>query len=130
MANTLFIEKYIRRNSKTPPNDQQNLNSYLTELIYACTHLSQNGLRLKLIAEPHTLRKFGNPSIREIFGNHVTVRPTIRLSAQQAYQFKITQLTGITLELFLAGNLRATRTFREKKQQQSRVSLDVKVYSH
>ena len=66
MANTLFIEKYIRRNSKTPPNDQQNLNSYLTELIYACTHLSQNGLRLNLIAEPHTLRKFGNPSIREM----------------------------------------------------------------
>lgn len=30
MANTLFIEKYIRRNSKTSPNDQQNLNSYLT----------------------------------------------------------------------------------------------------
>ena len=66
MANTLFIEKYIRRNSKTPPKDQQNLNSYLTELIYACTHLSQNGLRLNLIAEPHTLRKFGNPSIREM----------------------------------------------------------------
>ena len=72
-------------------------------------------------------------------GDHVTVRPSVppsvRPSAPQAYQCKITQLTGITPQATrggLAGNCMATRTFREKKQQQSRVFFDVifNVYTH
>ena len=47
-------------------------------------------------------------------------------STPQAYQSKITQLTGMTPQAargVFGGNL-ATRTFREKKQQQRRVFLD------
>ena len=62
-------------------------------------------------------------------------RPSLRPSAPQAYQCKITQLTGMTPQAtrgVLAGNFMATRTFREKKQQQSRVFFDVifDVYTH
>ena len=62
-------------------------------------------------------------------------RPTVRLSAPQVYQCKITQLTGMTPQAtrgVSAGNCMATRTFREKKQQQSRVFFEVifDVYTH
>ena len=61
----------------------------------------------------------------------MTVLPSDRPSAPQAYQCKIIQLTPQDTwhhrqrEVFLAGNRRATRICREKKQQQSQVFFDL-----
>ena len=55
-------------------------------------------------------------------------RPTVRLSAPQVYQCKITQLTSRTPQAtrgVLVGNRMATRTLRGKKQEQSQFSFDV-----
>ena len=56
-----------------------------------------------------------------------TDRPPDGPSGPQAYQCKITQSTDMAtqmqLKVFLEGNYMAARTFRKKKQQQSRVFL-------
>ena len=60
------------------------------------------------------------------FGSHVTVRPPSLASVRVYTTGKITQSTGVTTRMdsrVLARNCAATRTFREKKQQQSRVFL-------
>ena len=58
--------------------------------------------------------------------NSVPKQQAYQCSAPQAHQCKITQLTGMTPQAtraVLAGDSTTSRTFREKKQQQSRASF-------
>ena len=67
-----------------------------------------------------------------ILHDRPTDRPPDRPSGPQAYQCKITQSTGMTtqmqLKVIFGRKYMAARTFRKKKQQQSRVFLGVIFY--
>ena len=70
------------------------------------------------------------------FSSHVTIRPPARPSSPRAHQYKITQSTGMATQMqrkvYFERNRVAARTFKEKKQQQSRVFSHVifDVYTH